>query len=266
MIKKNLRMRTRFILVALILTLMPQSLLGCIPVNTPVPEIEASPSPSQTASPTATIVWFPPTATPTPFPTSIIAPTEEYRPGIGEIILEDDFSSSETWTTGQSASANVAFGKNELTIAVSQPEGYGTSVRQEPVLSDFYLEITASPTLCQGSDEYGLLLRVNSTADFYRFSLSCDGRARLDKLLGGVASSPQPWMESGVIPTGAPSISRLATWVHGSEMRFFVDDFFLFSVKDPMLPTGLIGVFARSREETAVTVNFSDLVIWEIAQ
>jgi hypothetical protein len=231
-----------------------------------MPEVEASPFPSQTPSPTATIVWFPPTATPTPFLTPIIAPTQEYRPGIGDVILEDDFSSSGAWTTGQSPSASVAFGKNELTIAIAQPGGYGNSVRQEPILSDFYLEITASPTLCRGSDEYGVLFRVNSSADFYRFSLSCDGRARLDKLLGGVASSPQPWMESGVIPVGAPSISRLAAWVQGSEMRFFVNDFFLFSVKDPMLPTGLIGVFARSGEDTAVTVNFSDLVVRVLTQ
>jgi len=41
---------------------------------------------------------------------------------------------------------------------------------------------------------------------------------------------------------------------------------FLFSAKDPMLPTGLIGVFARSREDTAVTVNFSDLAIWELTE
>jgi hypothetical protein len=240
--------------------------MGCIPVSTPIPEIKSSPFPSQTSSPTATIIWFPPTATPTPFPTPKIMPKEEYRPGIGDIILEDDFSSSESWSTGQTSTASVAFGKNELTIAISQPDGYGYSVRQEPVLSDFYLEITASPTLCRGSDEYGLLFRVNSSSDFYRFSLSCDGRARLDKLLGGAASSPQPWIESGIIPTGAPSVSRLGAWVHGSEMRFFVDDVFLFSVKDPMLPTGLIGVFARSRQDTAVTVNFSDLVIRELSE
>jgi hypothetical protein len=117
-----------------------------------------------------------------------------------------------------------------------------------------------------GLDEYGLLIRYNSPVDFYRFSLSCDGRTRLDKLVGGVASSPQPWLGSTSIPTAAPSFSRLGVWAVGSEMRFFINDEYQFSVKDPVLSRGMIGVFARSGGETAVTVSYSDLVVFQILQ
>jgi hypothetical protein len=131
-------------------------------------------------------------------------------------------------------------------------------------LSDFYAEITASPTLCRDQDEYGLLLRVSEDQDYYRFSLSCDGHARLDRVIGQDASSPQPWVLSGAIPPGAPSVSNLAVWAAGSEIRFFVNDEYLFTIHDPVLPTGLLGVFARSASDMAVTVNFSDLVVREI--
>jgi hypothetical protein len=47
-------------------------------------------------------------------------------------------------------------------------------------------------------------------------------------------------------------------------MRFFVNDEYQFTINDPMLPSGSVGVFARSRGENAVTVNFSELVIREI--
>jgi hypothetical protein len=50
----------------------------------------------------------------------------------------------------------------------------------------------------------------------------------------------------------------------GEDMRFFVNDQFQFAIRDPMLTSGAIGVFVRSSGETAVTVNFSDFVIYNI--
>ena len=235
---------------------MPQAAPALLPTETSTP--------TATVTPTATIVWFPPTATLTAFPTPVITPTQDLRTDLGEIILSDDFSSADSWTLGRTNSGSAALGKNELTIAISEPGAYVYSVRQTPVLKDFYAEITASPTLCRGQDEYGLLLRASSPGDFYRFSLSCDGQVRLDKLVGGTASSPQPWLFSPIVPSGAPSISRLAVWARGKEMRFFVNDVHQFTVSDPILPAGNLGVFARSGGETAVTVSFSDLMVRSI--
>jgi hypothetical protein len=155
-------------------------------------------------------------------------------------------------------------GKNELTIAIHEPHAYEYGIRLEPVLGDFFLEITASPTLCRGEDEYGVLYHLTSPGDFYRFSLSCDGRVRLDRVVGGTASSPQPWLLSGAVPSGAPSISQLGIWVLGNDMRFFANGEFLFSVSDPLLPGGNLGVFARSAGEMDVTVSFSELSVREI--
>lgn len=180
---------------------------------------------------------------------------------MGEIILTDDFSNPNVWTLARSPQASAALGVNELTLALHQPRGYLYSLRSEPLLSDFYLEITASPNLCQDADEYGLLLRASPSLDFYRFSLSCDGQARLDKYFQANASSPQPWMMSGAIPPGAPSISRLAVWAKGKEMRFYANGEYLFTVSDPSLTSGNLGVFIRSAGEDDMTVSFSDLVI-----
>jgi hypothetical protein len=47
-------------------------------------------------------------------------------------------------------------------------------------------------------------------------------------------------------------------------MRFFANDEYLFTVDDPLLPFGLLGVFARSASDLAVTVNFSDLTVWAV--
>lgn len=237
---------------------------ACATAETPHPIPDRTGTPTASAVPSATVEWFPVTATPTSFPTYQISPTPDFRPEIGELIFSDDFSEPTLWTLGQSSSGRVSLGLEELTIAIAEPGAYLNSIRQEPILGDFFLEITTNPTLCRGEDQYGLLLRTSSPDDFYRYSLSCDGRVRLDRIVGGIASSPQPWTISNAAPPGAPLTSRLAVWVKGEEMRFFINDQHQFTVVDPLIPAGLLGVFAWSAGDTAVTVNFSDLKVHQV--
>ncbi len=231
------------------------------PAVTPTPtETQVKP----TATITPTVIWFPPTSTPTPFPTPIITPTVDMRPHLGEVIFTDDFSDPKAWQLSETSAGNIAFGKNELTIAIGENNATLSSIREQPVFTDFYLEITAAPSLCRGVDEYGVLFRVSPGDDYYRFSLSCDGQVRLDRIAGDKASSPQPWMLSGAVPPGAPSNSRIGIAAVGPKMDFFVNGQFQFSIKDPLLASGGVGVFARSANKMAVTVNFSNLVVYKI--
>lgn len=238
------------------------TLSACLPVNPLAPLPTQTSTPTLTATPT--ILWFPPTPTRTPVPTIVASITPEFRPGIGGTILEDSFNNADHWLTGNTGRGTISLGEDELSLVLTQPRGYLFSFRDEPTLVDFYVEITASPSLCAGLDEYGLLVRYNSPLDFYRYSLSCNGQTRLDKLVGGTASSPQPWLVSPSVPGSAPSKSKIGVWVSGSEMRFFINDEFQFGVNDRVLTQGMIGVFVRSGGENAVTVSFSDLVISQI--
>lgn len=236
-------------------------LASCLP-TTPLPlQPTETSTPSPTASPT--IIWFPPTATNTPLPTVATTPTQEQLPGLGPTLLRENFSSLESWVIGNPGSGTVALGIQEITLAITIPRSYLYSYRTDPVLDNFYAEITANPSLCAGMDEYGVLFRYNSPVDFYRFSMSCDGRTRLDKLVGGTASSPQPWLESVSVPRVAPSSSRIGIRAVGSEMQFYINDELQFGVKDRILSSGFIGVFARSAGENALTISFSDLVIYQ---
>lgn len=188
------------------------------------------------------------------------------RPGVGEIIFDDDFSAPGTWGLEQNSNGTVAMGLNELTIAIVQPRAYLFSMRNEPSFSNFYVELTASPNLCAGLDEYGLLFRIRSIGDFYRYSLSCDGQVRLDRVVGGTAGSPQPWLVSASVPRGAPSSSRIGVWAVGRELQFFINDEFQFAASDSYHGSGLFGVFARSAGDNAVTISFSGLKVYQVEQ
>jgi hypothetical protein len=248
---------------SIILAVLCLCLVACLPTPTSMPAVPTN-TPLSTVTPTPTQVWFPPTATQTLFPTPILTPTLDIRPQVGEIILTDDFDDPSKWPLGQTASSSIAMGNNKLSLVLNQPGGYLFTLRREPTLSNFYLEITASPSLCHNTDEYGLLLRVSPALEFYRFSLSCDGQVRLDKYIQGRASSPQPWMMSGSVPPGAPSSSRLGVWTDGAEMHFYINDQYQFSVRDPALSSGSLGVFIRSAGNDTVSVGFSKLIVRKV--
>jgi hypothetical protein len=177
------------------------------------------------------------------------------------VIFSDDFSDPSQWALGQTSTTSIALGNHSLTLALDQPGGYLYTLRNKPTLTDFYLEVTASPSLCRDEDEYGLLLRVSPALEFYRFSLYCDGGIRLDKYVNGKASSPLPKTLSGSVPPGAPSSSRLAVWAKGKELRFYINDEYQFEIRDPTLLQGSLGFFIRSAGDNAVTISFSDLIV-----
>jgi len=228
------------------------------------PSETATLEPTPFLSPTATIDWFPTTDTPVPSPLPQFSPTPEIFPSLGTVLLEDRFEEPKLWeqTSGPRGSASLDL--NELTIVLNEPGAYIGSTRSEPYLTDYYLEVTARPNLCAGRDEYGVLLRVASAADFYRYSLSCDGQMRLDRIRGGTAASPLPWTPSAAVPRNAALVVRIGIWADGERMHFFINGTYQLSVDTPLIPGGRIGLFARSGGQNAVTVNFTDLIVWEV--
>lgn len=218
-----------------------------------------------TLLPTAPTVWFPPTDTLAPLPTRASTPTPEPRPGLGPVIFTDDFSDPSQWLTAESSQGSAIVIDNRIALAVREPRVGMLSLRDGPILSDFYAEIIARPSLCIGKDDYGLLYRASSPNDYYRIALTCDGTLRADRIRSGQASAMTLPTPSGDVPRGAPGEVRIGVWASGSEMRVFLNDHYQFTVVDPLFRNGTLGVFARSAGDTAVTITFSDLVVSEVS-
>ena len=228
---------------------------GLFTPYTPVPATE-------TPAPTSTIVWFPPSATPTLQLLSTKAPTPEMRPGVGTEILTDDFSNPFDWDIASSDEASASINDNRLTLA-AQSQVYMTSLRRGLFADDYYMELTAQPSLCRGEDSYGVLIRANG-GSYYRFALACDGTVRAERVSNSVRLVLQQPLPSGDVPPGAPGTVRIGVWAVGRELRLFLNGRFQFSINDPSFPIGTIGVFVRSVGDTPVVVSFSDLVMQEV--
>jgi hypothetical protein len=240
---------------------------GCSPGEGKTPLAEPIPivSPTTLSTTTPTVIWFPPTQTDSPVVLSTLPPTPNQRPGIGEVLFKDDFTNLNNWL-GQMHQANgsVTMEDTSVTISIAQPRTQLSSIHSQLVLSDFYLEITTKANLCSNQDEYGLILRMNSSADLLRFTLSCDGQVRIALVCQGKTSFPQPWTFSGAVPRGAPGQSRLGVWSLGKEMRFFINDEFQIAIQVSNSSNGQIGVFARAAGENPVSISFSDLVVYKV--
>lgn len=183
-------------------------------------------------------------------------------PGIGSIILSDDFSNDTTWDTAVSDLGSAAISRNRLTLA-AQPGVYLVSMNHQASFRDFYAEITARPSLCRGEDSYGIIIR--STGDsFYRFTLTCNSMISAERIKSGVRLLMQERIPSGDAPPGAPGEVRIGMWAVGKEMRLFLNGRFQFSITDPSSPSGAFGVFARGAGDTPVSVTFSDLSVYDV--
>jgi hypothetical protein len=217
---------------------------------------------TKTPPPTATIIWFPPSATPTLGAVVTNEPTPEMRPGLGGFFLTDDFSNPTLWDIAASDRASAEINDNQLTLAV-QSKVYMTSLRHDLFVDDYYAEITARPSLCRGDDSYGVLIRAN-TGYYYRLALSCNGTVHADRLSNGTKLNLQKPLASGDVPPGAPGQVRIGVWAVGREMRLFLNGRYQFSLSDPSFPIGTIGVFVNSASDTAAVISFSDLVIQKV--
>lgn len=250
-----------------LLAILGLVLAGCQPAQPPaVPAAtELLPSaPAFTPTVPGTVMWFPPTRTPTTMPTLRVVPTSDQRSGLGDMILQDDFTNPNQWSAGQTAAGAVTFGEGELTLAAPGVKGYLISLRNGTNLSDYYLEITSNLSLCRGDDNYGLLLRALSAQDYYRFAVACNGQVRVERVKNGKVALLQDWVFSGQVPPGSPLVLRLGVWMVRGEMHFFINDVYQFAAGDPVLNTGTIGVFARSNGSNPLTVSFSDLKVTAI--
>lgn len=250
----------------LVVLALPALLMSACSPQAPLPSATPTEIPA-TLPPTATINWFPVTATATILPTAtpLTTPTPPLLPAPGELIFSDDFSAASPWNTAKSEVGSIAFGNNELTLAVSQRRGRLYTLRASPQMDDFYLEITSTASLCRAGDTYGLLLRATGAQDFYRLVIGCDGRVRFERVIRGAASPLQDWLPSGQVPPGAPITLRIGVWASGSTLRIFIYDEMQFEVSDTIWTRGQLGLFATSAGEVPLTVSFSDLKVYRAA-
>lgn len=244
-------------------SLILSGLLSACSVLEP-PTYEPLPTPTATETPvqTPTRVWFPPSATSAVQAFATYTATPEMRPGLRDISVRDSFTDATLWDTASSDAGSAKVDDSRLTLSVS-PKMYLFSERRYLEISDFYVEVTARPSLCRGDDSYGILVRANAVA-YYRFALSCNSEVSAQKVRFNNQQILQKPVLSGDAPPGAPGEVRIGLWAVGTEMRLFLNGRFQFAVNDPSYGYGTVGFFVNAAGDTPVTVNFTDMTVQDV--
>jgi hypothetical protein len=236
-----------------------------LPGAGPLPTDRPTPRPSITPTAPPTIVWFPPSRTPTPRPTPAQSPqpTPEPRPGLGAVLFQDDFSNTSGWQSGAFDGGTADFGNHSLSLVIPDRSATIISLRRAAMPDNYYLEMTVNANLCRGKDVYGLVFRSDGGLSAYRWLITCDGLTRVERWRPAEAAVIQDWTYIG--EGGAPLSLRLGLWLYRDEMRYFVNDVYLFATKDPLLAGAQLGVMTRSTGQNPLSVSFSSLAVRAIS-
>lgn len=241
-------------------------LTGCELVP-PEPTLTPTYTATQTETPTPTVDWFPATPTPTlpvqpsPTPQPIF---EDTRIGITERLVEDDFTDEMLWETRSSPAGNIAFGTQNLTLAIARPNTSLTSRSEHTLPENFYLEITLQTSLCQPNDHMGLLFWQQSEGDYYRLLIDCAGQVRLELVQGGQTIVIRDWETATRVQPGAPAANRLGLYVARGLFQLYINDTYQFEHRIASNRRGGLGVFARTISGNAMTIQFVDLHIYRV--
>jgi hypothetical protein len=241
-------------------------LAACLRLEDPVPVVspQATNTLPPSPTPTATVVWFPPTDTPAATPTQDYTPTPEVLVQLGDVIYEDPFLSSEGWTLPETQRGEINIGNGEMNIIINEPGSYFDGFLDQPSVTNFYAEITTNPILCSPVDEYGFLFSVSGINQYLRLAINCSGEVRLDRLDAGSTTLLFPRTRIASIPAGALSVTRIAVIVIADQIHIYINGDLISSLEGQINRRGSFGVFGRSSGDTAMTVSFSDFVIREV--
>ncbi|MEJ2606849.1 MAG: hypothetical protein P8Z41_09260, partial [Anaerolineales bacterium] len=93
------------------------------------------------------------------------------------------FESSQSWDLRETDRGGSSIYDGQLNLAVRQPNSFFFTRTPAPEQDDFYFEVDIRSDVCEDGDEYGIMFRLGPLYNHYRFSMTCDGLARVSRIL-----------------------------------------------------------------------------------
>jgi hypothetical protein len=237
---------------------------GEAPSATPVASLTPPPLPE-------TATAEPPTATPTEaiLPTATVPPTPDPNQNVGEVVFEDQLDGSGQWFWSyddEAATFGVSATEKGVVATAKKSGTWRYSTSNDVVnVGDQQVRLNATLNTCGGGDSYGLMFRGQTEAgtsnyNLYIFEVSCDGAARLSLLKGSNFTALTNWAPFPAIKIGPGEVNDLMVWAGKDELRFYVNEQYLFTVNDATLLAGFYGLFLYDRLNGNMSVTYRNLV------
>lgn len=197
----------------------------------------------------------------------VSVPTEEASVILGEVILQDDFSSADTtWGAIDDENSLVQLDNGALRMVISKRNWFVWSSPNSIAYRDVYLETTV---INNDTDQYTVFgLFCNQQTDgqsFYYFGITPAGQyaiARVDSgVLDNFLTNNDQWGFSSLIPQNASSY-RVAADCGNGVLTLYVNGQQIDTVTDATYTSGRAGVFIWSAEQATKTdISFDDFLL-----
>jgi len=130
-------------------------------------------------------------------------------------------------------------------------------------LDDFTLEVEATPLSGpdSGFNGYGLVYRAQDSVHYYAFAVGSDGYYAVLRIDGDEEMALVAWQQFPHIHRGQQT-NRLRVACAGADCRFYINDEYATIAKDATWLEGDTGLWVRSFDDSAVTVQIESVRIW----
>ena len=172
----------------------------------------------------------------------------------------ETFDDAGDWQVSADAAASVTVVDGALRVHVFEL-GQVAWAAAGRAYSDFRLTVEATQVSGPDDNEYGVLTRMAGDKQFYVFSISGDGYARIARYNAGSWSILGPdWLETEAIHQGAAT-NVLEVEARGATFVFSVNGTQVLQVEDAQLAKGDIGLYAGAFNEANVVIDFDNLEV-----
>lgn len=182
----------------------------------------------------------------------------------GAVIYQDDFSDVSTgWPVDTFAEGGTSYYEGQYRITVNEVDYAVWANSATGDYADISTEVDAVMLAGPQENEFGLLCRFVDNDNFYIATIASDGYYFIWRRLNG-GDWELVGMESGefseAIRTGNQS-NRIRLDCVGSSITLYANGVELIQVFDSSLPSGDVGLYARSFEQGGVDVLFDNFVV-----
>ncbi|MBN1265417.1 MAG: hypothetical protein JXA25_07985 [Anaerolineales bacterium] len=237
------------------------------PTNTPPPTATPQGTATETPEPSPT-----PTDTPTPGPTPTatapLLPEGDPRTGLDLSVpdFHDTFTTKYLWGEFiiEGAATNI-LDDERLRATDHLADTYLSWSATDIKATNFYAQISAEFTACDGKDSAGLVFRIPPDVynRGYTLEVSCDGMYRIRKFLGEAPPlTLLDWTASDAILQGPDTVNQIGVFTDGARIIPIINEVTLEEIEDFSYSLGTFGIFSNAYETADLTIYFDDFLYW----
>jgi hypothetical protein len=183
----------------------------------------------------------------------------------GDVIFSEDFTLGEAngWQTESDDFGYTAVVNEQLVIELNSANVLQYATLEQPIFDDFDLQVDVTQLAGPAEGSYGLLFRMASPGQFYRFDLTGNGLYIVERRNGDGTWTRlvNDWIPSAAIQQGLNVTNRLRVSAVGPNLTFYINDQLVQQINDQTHLSGQLALDAGTFGQPGLQVAFDNLIV-----